>query len=206
MNKNLLILGAGQYGTVIKELAQEIGSFEKVDFLDDTFGLPLTEGNYHEASIGKLEDYESFRCDYSYAIASVEDPTMRSEWTKKLEESGYCVPILVSPHAYVSPSAQLNRGCVVEPLAGINANSIVGIGTFIAMGAVVDHNSFVGDYCNIGCNAVIMSGALLSVGEKVNAGEVIRHVPMVFSLEKDGSIHAAKMPITPSEYSFDDVM
>ena len=39
MNKNLLILGAGMFGTVVKEIAWSTGLFEKVDFLDDTFGL-----------------------------------------------------------------------------------------------------------------------------------------------------------------------
>ncbi|MBR1677729.1 MAG: acetyltransferase, partial [Clostridia bacterium] len=38
MNRNLLILGAGQYGTVVKEIAKSMECFEKIDFLDDTFG------------------------------------------------------------------------------------------------------------------------------------------------------------------------
>ena len=34
-NKNLLILGAGQYGQVAKEIAEETGYFDKIAFLDD---------------------------------------------------------------------------------------------------------------------------------------------------------------------------
>lgn len=35
VNKNLLILGAGQYGYVAKEVAESMGHFEKITFLDD---------------------------------------------------------------------------------------------------------------------------------------------------------------------------
>ena len=41
MNKNLLILGAGQYGQVAKEIAEDIGYFEKISFLDDRCGENL---------------------------------------------------------------------------------------------------------------------------------------------------------------------
>ena len=173
MNKNLLILGAGQYGTVVKEIAQEMGCFERIDFLDDTFGVGETEGNYHEKSIGKLNDYINFYGEYTYAIVSVEDADIRQQWTECLEESCFRIPVLVSPRAYVSSSAQLQRGCVVEPLAVILANVAVGVGTFVSAGSVISNNSFVSDYCCIGHNAVVASGGLVSPGCLVNAGEII---------------------------------
>ena len=33
--KNLLIIGAGQYGMVAKEIAESMKCFEKIDFVDD---------------------------------------------------------------------------------------------------------------------------------------------------------------------------
>lgn len=45
MNNNLLILGAGQYGDVAKEMAEAMGCFGKIDFLDDN----------NELVIGKME-------------------------------------------------------------------------------------------------------------------------------------------------------
>ena len=34
-NNNLLILGAGIYGAMVYEIAEAMGCFEKIDFLDD---------------------------------------------------------------------------------------------------------------------------------------------------------------------------
>jgi NDP-sugar pyrophosphorylase family protein len=186
MKKTLLILGAGQFGTVIKEIAESIGGFEKIDFLDDTFGQGEFEGNYHEQSIGKLDQYEEMRANYYYAIVSIGNPELRMEWTKKLLDAGYSVPILVSPHAYISSSAQLSKGTVVGPMAVVNSGSHVGEGTFITAGAIVDHNAFVADYCNIQCGSVVMSGAFVSNFTMTQPNEVIRRTPMAFSLEIKG--------------------
>ena len=47
---NLLILGAGQFGLMVKEIAESMSCFDKIDFLDDN----------NEIAIGKLCDYEEF--------------------------------------------------------------------------------------------------------------------------------------------------
>ncbi len=183
MNKNLLILGAGMFGTVVKEIALEKGVFEKIDFLDDTFDKGEFEGNYHEQSIGKLCDYEKLVVDYSHAIVSIGEPEIRMEWTKKLLEAGYNIPTIVSNRAYVSTSSQLGRGVVVSPMVAINANSHIGEGAFVLAGAVIDHNTFVADYCNLQCGTVVMPGALLPNFTKTQPNEVVRKTPFSFTLE-----------------------
>ncbi len=34
-NRHLLIIGAGQYGMVAKEIAESMGCFDRIDFVDD---------------------------------------------------------------------------------------------------------------------------------------------------------------------------
>ena len=172
-NKNLLILGAVQYGTVVKEIAQSMGCFEKIDFLDDSFGEDNPD--YHEKSIGKIADAEAFCTDYLYAIPAIGNPNKRLELIKQLEESCFRVPVIVSPKAYVSPSAQLQKGVVVEPLAGVHSNTVVSTGTYISMGAEVNHNAVVADGCHIGSNAVVLSGVLIKPCTDVEPGTVVKN-------------------------------
>lgn len=172
MNKNLLILGAGQYGTVAREIAQSMQCFEKIEFLDDCYGTD--SAFYHEETVGRFCDYEGFAGEYSYAIVAVGNPEHRQKQMEKLKEAGFRIPVLVSPKAYVSPSVQLRMGCIVESFAGINANVVVGEGTIISMGAMVDHNSVVMDFCHIDCGAVVESGALVGRGMTVAAGMVFK--------------------------------
>ena len=95
MNKNLLILCDSAYGTVAKEIALSMECFEKVDVLNQHFDLPEAEGEYHEISVGKLEDYEKFAGTYSYAVAAFEDSHTRLAWSDKLIEAGFAIISLI---------------------------------------------------------------------------------------------------------------
>ena len=178
MNQNLLILGAGQYGSVVKEIANELGFFQRIVFLDDCHGKDSS--NFGKETIGKLDEYERFLNDYTYAIPAIGNPVVRLELLQKLEESGFRIPILVSTSAYVSPSAHLEPGVVIEPLAGVHANSYVGKGSYISMGAVVNHNAVVAECCHIDNNAVVMSGALVADGVTTEPCEVVRRNAVAF--------------------------
>lgn len=172
MNENLLILGAGQYGSVVKEIARSMNCFEKIAFLDDSYGTGAAE--YQEETVGKFFDYESFAGEYTHAIVAIGNPDLRREWMERLESACFRIPILVSPRAYVSESAQLRKGCIVEPLAGVHANAVIGVGTIVSMGAVINHNSTVMDYCHIDCGAIVESGALVESRRKVKSGDTVR--------------------------------
>lgn len=172
MNSNLLILGAGQYGTVVKEIAQSTGSFGKTDFLDDSFGKD--DKKHIETAIGKLGESKNFTEIYPYAIVAIGDPELRRKLTEKLKKEGFQIPVLISPKSYVSPSAKFREGCIVEPLAAVNANVVIGTGTIISAGAVVNHNCTVGDYCHIDCGVIMESGAILESGCKAEVGGVVR--------------------------------
>ena len=174
MNGNLLILGAGMFGTVVKELARETGLFDKIDFLDDSFGTQPDAAAYHEESIGKLADCKGFLSEYPFAIVSIGNTKFRAELTTKLKEAGFRIPSIVSGRAYVSPSAALGAGTVVCPMAVVNPNAAVGEGSFVLAGSVVDHNAVVSEYCNIQCGAVVAPGAYLPAYTMVQPNDVIR--------------------------------
>ncbi len=75
MGRKLLIVASKRYGDYVKEIAESMGCFEEISFVD----------NDREGAIGKLEDVESFYPEYNCAIAACDDGTERLEWNKKLE-------------------------------------------------------------------------------------------------------------------------
>ncbi len=154
----LLILGAGQYGNVVKELADSLGTFDKICFLDDSYG---TEG-CREDVIGKTSDMARLCDDFTHAIPTIGNPDVRLGligWIKT--KTTLKIPTFVSPMAYVSPTAVLGEGVVVEPLAGVHSHAVVGTASYISMGAVVNHNAYVENGCHVDNNAVIMQGAVV---------------------------------------------
>ena len=160
--KNLLILGAGQYGCVVRETAEALGLFERIDFLDDE----------NPIAVGKMAEYVDLRGTYSCAFVAMGNPELRKQWLEKLEQAGYELPVLVHPSAYVSPSAVLGKASIVEPMAVVNTAAVVEMGGLLCAGCVVNHNAHVLAVCQIDCNAVVASNAVVTEGTKVASGTV----------------------------------
>ena len=149
MNNNLLIIGAGQYGRLVGEIAAELGIYDKIDFVDD---------NSDEAICGSSE-ISSCYPEYGSAVVAIGNPEVRRDMMRLLRSSGFELVSIVSRRAYVSPTARVGDGCVIEQFAAIQTGAVVGDGCFVSTGAVVNHNCVVGDYSHIDCNASVMKAS-----------------------------------------------
>lgn len=155
--KSLLIIGAGGYGQLVKELAQDCG-YEKIDFLDDK----------SELAIGRVNDFELFQGQYEDAIIAIGNPKVRREIAAKIENS-FRMVTLIHPKAFVSKSAVVQKGCIIEAGAIVNANTTIEPFNIINANAVVNHDAMVNTLCQVDCNAVVAAGAWVPEGTKVES-------------------------------------
>lgn len=162
--KKLLILGAGEFGEMIRETADLLG-YDEIVFLDDS--------SKDNAVIGKCCDYKRFLQQYDTAVAALGNNNMRLYWTEQLQEAGYQVPAIIHPSAVVSKSARIGSGTFVMQNAVINTNTVIEHGVLINSGAVVDHDSYIGAGAHIGLNSVVKANCNIAIRQKVEAGEVI---------------------------------
>lgn len=163
MNKSLLIIGAGGHGKVIKEIAEALG-YKNIAFLDD---------NSQEA-IGKIADSKAFVNDYQEVFVGIGNNKFRGELLTRLEQEGFAIPVLIHPTAYVSKSAVISNGTVVEPMAIVNANSKVGRGCIISVGAIVDHDAVLEDCVHVNAGAICKAGSFVAKETKLEAGQVVK--------------------------------
>ena len=114
MGRKLLFVASKRYGDYVKEIAESMGCFEEISFVD----------NDREGAIGKLEDVESFYPEYNCAIAACDDGVERLEWNKKLETL-YNIPVLFGD------SCTLKSGTIVK------STSMVAMNTSTEQGSVL---------------------------------------------------------------------
>lgn len=160
----LLILGAGGFGQMVKETAAALG-YGEIVFLDDA-----AKGS---DVIGKCCDYIAKRDEYKVAVAAFGNNNTRLYWTDKLLEAGYEVPAIVHPSAVVSPSAVLESGCFVMQRAVVNTHTKIGRACLINSGAVVDHDSVIGYGAHVGLGSIVKSNCTILPMKRVEPGEVI---------------------------------
>ena len=164
---NLLILGAGSQGSVVKEIAEAIGVFEEIAFLDDDPNNPL--------AIGPLADCTHLQRRFPMAIASFGDSQLRKHYIDQLESLGYIVPTLKHPSATISPSAVIDRSVVIEARCIISANTTIGRGAIISSAAVIEAGAKVGDFSHIGASATVTKNASVTDGSSIPTGTIIRY-------------------------------
>lgn len=162
MGRKLLIVASKRYGDYVKEIAESMGCFEEISFVD----------NDREGAIGKLEDVESFYPEYNCAIAACDDGTERLEWNKKLETL-YNIPVLAHMDSTISPSANLMPGCIVEPMAVIGCGSTIGQATIIGANVVVEPYCFIGDSCTLKSGTIVKSTSMVAMNTSTEQGSVL---------------------------------
>ena len=166
MNNNLLILGAGGHGRVVKEIAESMRIFHKIDFLDDN---PEFDG-----SIGICSDNKKFVSTYKYAFPAFGNKKMRIDFMEELIKNGFEIPTLIHPTAFVSNSAFVDIGTVIGANAIVNTNSKIGEGCILSVGAIIDHDVIIGGGCHIDCGAIVKSNSVIKVTEKIESGKVVK--------------------------------
>ncbi len=157
--ERLLILGAGQYGFVAKEVAEAMGIFTQIDFLDD----------HSEIAIGKLEDLE--KTEYDTAFVAIGNPGVRTQLLQRICK----LATLVHPKAVISPSAVIGECCIIEAGAVISTDVKIGRGTIVMANAVVGHNATVGDCCQLKYNCTIPENCVVLDQTKVDCNVVYKN-------------------------------
>lgn len=163
---NLLILGAGSQGPVVKEIAEAIGIFDEIAFLDDN-----PENNL---AIGPLSDIKKRVDHYPMAIASFGDSFLRRKYMDALEALGYIVPTLIHPSATISPSATINRSVVIEARSIVSAAALLERGALISSASVIEVGAKVGQFSHVGSSVTVEKSAEVADYERVPSGTVVR--------------------------------
>lgn len=193
MENNLLIVGAGIYALVAMEIAESLGSFGKIDFIDDY----VNQTPNGIAVIGKTSDISKLSKEYQNSIVAIGNPDVRLALIKKIENETNCkIVSLVSPRAYVAPSAQIAKGCVVEPMAVVHSLCKLGSGCLVSAGAVVNHASVLCDGCHVDCHSTVLGNTTVPAKTKICSGKVFGKNP----------IPTTPVSIDGKLYSFDEVM
>ena len=161
----LIILGAGGHGKVVADLARQTGQYEKIFFLDD---------NSQDAEVlGKCSQYLEFQSADTEMYPAFGNNEMRLDWMKKLSDAQIAFPRLIHATAYVSPTAEVEAGTVVLPLAIVNTDCHIRSGCIINCGSIVDHGCVIEEGVHISPGTVIKAENRIPRATKIEAGEVV---------------------------------
>jgi sugar O-acyltransferase (sialic acid O-acetyltransferase NeuD family) len=156
--RKLAIYGAGGHGKVVADTASML-NWDEIVFYDDFW--PQYQKNSIWPVVGDYKNLLATLTQHDGVIVAFGNCVARLKKTRELYALDAPIISLIHPRAFVSPNAILGDGSVVFAGAVINIDAKVGDASIINTGATVDHD------CIIGPGVHVCPGAKISGGVEV---------------------------------------
>lgn len=145
--RKIVIIGASGHGKVVADIAKKNG-YDDVVFLDDNPSASVKTGL---RVVGTTQDVFKFaECDFIVAIGAAR---VRERLQTKLLDANLRVVSLIHPNAVVADDCVVGRGTVVMAGVVINPSVRIGAGCIVNTAASVDHDCVVEDFAHISVGA-----------------------------------------------------
>ena len=170
-NGGLIIIGAGVYSTVAKEIAEDMACFSEIVFVDDR----RSETPDGSKVVCTVNDLKALSKNYRNVVVAIGNAKSKLAILERIkQETDLNIVSLISPKAHVSKSAKVMPGCVIEPMAVVNPLCSLGEGCIISAGAVVNHMCVCGDGVHVDCNATVSGCSHVPSMLKIESGDVYK--------------------------------
>lgn len=157
--KKLLILGAGGFGQSIAEVAELLGKWKSISFVDDRWPEQQQAGHY--TIITNIQSLQTSNLHSFEAIIAVGNNQLRQKWQQLLLDLSIPIKTIIHPQTVIAPSVKIGQGVSIMAGCVIGTNTIIQDGVILNIGTLLDHDVMIEHF------------SYLSVGVKVAGGQII---------------------------------
>ncbi|HIP54835.1 MAG TPA: acetyltransferase [Sulfurimonas autotrophica] len=189
MKEEIILLGGGGHCRSVIDVIEQEGRFVVAGIIEKFSGESKPVLGY--PLIGTDDELEKLRQKYKYAFVTVGhiySNSVRVKLFEKLEALSFSIPKIISPFAYVSPHATIEKGTVVMHHALINAGVKVGKNCIVNTKALIEHDCIVEDNCHISTGAILNGDVVVRANSFVGSGAIVTQGCVVDGFVKAGSV------------------
>jgi len=169
--EKVVIIGGGPHAKVIIDILQQVShQYEIVGYVSlyndgELLGVPY---------LGDDSVWLSLKSEgINYFTVAVGDNRIRKKLFEKLVAVGLQPLTLISPAAYVSPSATIGQGVVVMPGAVINTCVEVGQNVIVNTRASIDHDCIISSHTHIAPGTTLAGSVFVGEGSFLGTGSSV---------------------------------
>ena len=171
--KDIILIGGGGHCKSVIDVIEQEGRFKIAGIVDkpELLGSKL----FGYLIIGNDSDLDDSAKKYQYALVTVgqiKSPLLRIKLFELAVKSGFILPSVVSPRAYLSKHAAVGKGTIIMHDALINANAKIGENCIINSKALIEHDVIIKDHCHISTNVVINGNVVVGSGSFIGSGAI----------------------------------
>jgi sugar O-acyltransferase (sialic acid O-acetyltransferase NeuD family) len=171
----LILLGAGGHAHACVDIIEQHGRYEIAGLV----GMPeeVNSISLGYSVIASDHDLPELAKSCRYALVTVGQigsAENRMRLYRLAVELGFELPAIVSPLAYVSRHAVIGAGTIVMHGAIVNAGARLGDNCIVNTRALIEHDAAIEDHCHISTGAILNGNVRLGAGSFVGSGSTIR--------------------------------
>lgn len=181
MLKNLIIVGASNFGREVEDLVNRINQnnneWNFLGFVDDVLSGQTKEGTTILGPIDYLFDLQ----EKPHIVIAIADTLGRKKIVNELEKYGYEFAALIDPSVIMSSNFEVGQGCIICAGTIFAINTKIGNHCIINLGCRIGHDTIINDYAslmpgtNLAGNVIVGQGCYFGLNaaviDKVNIGE-----------------------------------
>ena len=173
--KDIVLIGGGGHCKAVIDVLELEGRFNIIGIIDKS--ELIGKNNLDYQIIGNDSDLNNLikHCNNALiTIGQINSPQLRIKLFNRVLKSGFTLPSIISPRAYVSKKAHIGLGSVIMHDVVVNAGAVVGDNCIINTKSIVEHGSKIGNNCHISTNAVINGDVTVGDGSFIGSGVVTK--------------------------------
>jgi acetyltransferase EpsM len=195
--KDLIILGGSGIGMIAASIANDLGIYNIMGFLNDVLPINSMVGKYNKIPvIGTTDDLPRFLKKDNLVVFVAYVGMQREKYVyEKLESlnipssklatlihptaiipKGFCKignGVLMAPLSQLSPDTTIEDNCILLPNSFVGHDSTLKKFAHVATNAVIGANVVVGKACHIGSNATIRERVIVGDFSLIGSGSVV---------------------------------
>ena len=170
--KNLILIGAGGHCVSCIDVIEKEKKFKIVGVLDKK-----KSRNIKYKILSKDENFKKIilKCkNILITLGQIKQTDKRVDLFNKAKKIGFKFPKVISPLAYVSKNAVVGEGSIIMHGAIVNAGAKIGKNCIINTNALIEHDAKIGDHCHVSTRATLNGGVELGKKSFVGSHSVVR--------------------------------
>ncbi len=170
-NNGIVLIGGGGHARAVRDVIESLNGYSI-----SLGGRPKIAMVVEDSRKLKPEDWGVLYREYKHyvlAIGQVKTAQPRIDAVRQAKRGRMQWPTIISPNAYVSPTAKIGQGTVVMHNVVVNAGAQIGDFCIINTGAIIEHDTEVFNFCHISTGAVLNGETIVGFRTFVGSNAVV---------------------------------
>ncbi len=172
--ENILLIGGGGHCKACIDVIEQENKYNIIGIIDRENMVGKTVLGYPVVDFDdNLEKWLNKSKNVLITVGHIKSPELRIKLYNHVQKLGFFLPKIISPKAYVSKHAVIGKGTIVMHGVVVNANATIGNNCIINNQSLIEHDAEIGNHTHVSTGAKVNGGAIVGNNCFIGSGAII---------------------------------